>query len=270
MKYDMVITDFDGTLSSGEGKIDAETLKSIKEYIDRGGKFVICSGRMTSSVKYVSELNGLKSVAVSNQGASIDDLETGENLFSGGIPVPLAIDIAERFLSDGMEVLAVIDEKFYYEQSTEWTLACASWVDSVGIFTASITDTIRNIGKPVKKLCAYAPRPIIKKYTEIYNRDFSGVTFNNGSPDIVEAIMPECSKGAAVRFLSKKFNIPFNKILTCGDSTNDIELVKGEWHGVAVGDGMEDLKRVAKEVTVPFSEHPVKVLLEKYCLKDAN
>ena len=51
-----------------------------------------------------------------------------------------------------------------------------------------------------------------------------------------------------------------------GDSTNDIELIKGEWHGVAVGDAREELKAVAKEITVPYSEQPIKYLLEKYCL----
>ena len=51
-----------------------------------------------------------------------------------------------------------------------------------------------------------------------------------------------------------------------GDSTNDIPLLDGEWHGVAVGDGMKDLKDFAKEITVNFDEQPVKFLLEKYCL----
>jgi hydroxymethylpyrimidine pyrophosphatase-like HAD family hydrolase len=66
--------------------------------------------------------------------------------------------------------------------------------------------------------------------------------------------------------LSKYYNIPLEEILTVGDSTNDIDLVKGPWYGVAVGDGKEALKAVAKEVTVPFEQKPVKVLLEKYCL----
>ena len=54
--------------------------------------------------------------------------------------------------------------------------------------------------------------------------------------------------------------------MAVGDSTNDIELLNGPWHGVAVGDGRKELLAVADEITVPYNENPVKVLLEKYCL----
>ena len=67
-------------------------------------------------------------------------------------------------------------------------------------------------------------------------------------------------------FLSKKYGVPLEKIIAVGDSTNDIDLIKGEWHGVAVGDGREELKAVAKEITVPYKDKPIKTLLEKYCL----
>ena len=56
------------------------------------------------------------------------------------------------------------------------------------------------------------------------------------------------------------------EVIAVGDSTNDVSLISGEWHGVAVGNAKETLKKVAKEVTVPFSEQPIKYLLEKYCL----
>ena len=60
--------------------------------------------------------------------------------------------------------------------------------------------------------------------------------------------------------------MPLEKVITVGDSTNDIELLKGPWHGVAVGNASEELKKVADEITVPFKENPVLALLKKYCL----
>jgi hydroxymethylpyrimidine pyrophosphatase-like HAD family hydrolase len=54
--------------------------------------------------------------------------------------------------------------------------------------------------------------------------------------------------------------------MAVGDFNNDFELVGGPWHGVAVGDGSAELKKIAKEITVPFREHPIKYLIEKYCL----
>ena len=83
---------------------------------------------------------------------------------------------------------------------------------------------------------------------------------------MLEAINPEYSKGNAVRFLANYYNIPLEQVIAVGDSTNDIDLITGEWHGVAVGDGKQELKAVAKEITLPFKEKPIKHLIEKYCL----
>ena len=40
------------------------------------------------------------------------------------------------------------------------------------------------------------------------------------------------------------YSLTPKEVMTVGDSTNDVTLVKGEWHGVAVGDGKEMLKKV--------------------------
>jgi hydroxymethylpyrimidine pyrophosphatase-like HAD family hydrolase len=93
-----------------------------------------------------------------------------------------------------------------------------------------------------------------------------GVKFNSGAKNLLEAINSECGKGSAVRFLSKYYNVPLDKVITVGDSTNDLEMLKGDWHGVCVGDGREELKKIAKEITVPYKDNPIKVLMEKYCL----
>ena len=83
---------------------------------------------------------------------------------------------------------------------------------------------------------------------------------------MLEAINPSCSKGFAVRFLADYYGVKLEEVIAVGDSTNDIDLLVGPWHGVAVGDGRKELKAVADEITVAYKEQPVKTLLEKYCL----
>ena len=105
--------------------------------------------------------------------------------------------------------------------------------------------------------------PLTKKYNEILKGEF---ICNNGSSRLLEVINPKYSKGESVKYLANYFNIPLSETLAIGDSTNDIELIKGDWYGVAVGDAVEELKAQADEVTVPYKDNPVKVMLEKYCL----
>lgn len=49
MKYDLFISDYDGTLGDSNG-IGVEIVNAIKEYEKKGGKFVICTGRMFSFI----------------------------------------------------------------------------------------------------------------------------------------------------------------------------------------------------------------------------
>ena len=106
-------------------------------------------------------------------------------------------------------------------------------------------------------------KELTKKYSEIYKGQF---LFNSGADFLLEVINPKFSKGNSVRFLANYYGVPLDQVIAVGDSTNDIELLSGEWRGVAVGDAKDELKAVADEITVPFEEQPVKVLLEKYCL----
>ena len=59
MKYKLFISDYDGTLGvAPQNEIDAETLEAINKYVDRGGVFIVCSGRETSSITRILKKYG--------------------------------------------------------------------------------------------------------------------------------------------------------------------------------------------------------------------
>ena len=84
MKYKLFISDFDGTLGHAPANtIDEEILTAIKEFSNRGGKFVVCSGRNIDSLTNILSSVGLQNtgVAVGIQGSIIKDLETDKIIF---------------------------------------------------------------------------------------------------------------------------------------------------------------------------------------------
>ena len=131
-----------------------------------------------------------------------------------------------------------------------------------------MTQKIKEINDNISKICWLGDDKVVCDTAERLNAIYKGqgVKFNSGAKCLLEAINPDCGKDNAVRFLANYYNVPLDQTLSVGDSTNDIPLLSGEWHGVAVGDGKEELKRIADEITVPFKEKPVLHLLKKYCL----
>jgi len=267
MRFDLFVADFDGTLGIAPAHIEEENVIAIKEYVKRGGKFVICTGRMFSSIRDICNKYGLNGVVMAYQGAMINDLATGESLFSGGIEYNMASKIASELKAEGIEVIMDIDDVLYYEKVTDYVDFYRNAVKVKGELVVDISKKILEEKKPVLKVSGICDADKAKILTDKYNKLYSGkLIINNGSPNLVEVVNPECAKGNALRFIANYYNVSYDKIIAVGDSTNDIEMINGEWHGVAVGDAMEELKKYAKEITVPFKENPVKYLLEKYCL----
>lgn len=266
MKYDLFISDYDGTLGGFDG-IREQTVKAIKEYERRGGKFVVCTGRMLKNIRTICERYDIADTVVSYQGARINDRKSGKELFSDKIADDLAVEILKAIKDLPVKPAVLSDDKLYYSETSsyiEWykkakTVELAKADD----LAKEISERKINVLK-LNVICEdITPAEFIADFGERYK---GRLIVNSGGPNLAEFVNPAASKGAAVRFLSKYYGIGYDRIITVGDSTNDIELVRGEWHGVAVGDAREELKAIADEITVPYSSEPVGYLLEKYCL----
>lgn len=266
MKYKLFISDFDGTLGQSAGdSIEKETVEAIKKFTDKGGIFAVCTGRMFTSIRPICIKCGLKGLIASYQGAMINDIETGRSILDGGIDYATASKVVSELMREGFSTVADIGDIMYCEESSPYTefhkpFSEIKVVEDLPKFVFDTAGTVHKIvavGEPCK----------IEKLTAKYSDAYNGkLLFNNGTDFLMEVINPAFSKGNAVRFLAEYYGVPLDKVIAVGDSTNDVELLNGEWHGVAVGDAKEELKSVADEITVPFKEQPIKVLLEKYCL----
>ncbi|MFZ0133595.1 MAG: HAD-IIB family hydrolase, partial [Desulfobacterales bacterium] len=64
------------------------------------------------------------------------------------------------------------------------------------------------------------------------------------------------SKGKAIRYLSYKWEIPLGNFLTCGDSGNDEEMLRGEPLGVIVGNHSPELEPLKGAKRIYFADKP--------------
>lgn len=266
MRYKMFVSDYDGTMGN-KSHIDEKTVEAIKKYKAAGGIFVVCTGRMFSSISKILKDYGIGGVVMSYQGAIADDLDAGKRLFSGGIEYTLAAKVVETLKKEDVDVAADIGDVRVYEKLSPFVLEYEKLTKTTGKIVPDIKEEILNEKKAVPKITVIADPKKIKTLTEKYSRLYEGqLIVNNGADALAEFVDPSWSKGKAVERVAKMYGVPLTDTIAVGDSTNDLQLISGEWHGVAVGDAKEELKAAADEITVPFDENPVKYLLEKYCL----
>ena len=267
MKYQMIVSDFDWTFGRSPDQIPEPTKQAVAEFKSKGGIFVIVTGRTYFSIKKICEEHNITGPIACCQGSYIADLETDKPLHHAGLTKEQAIRIYTQLKKDNFEtVVAVVgntvhaeDEQAYKHFGMVNNKPCEEH--------ESLLDFLKGNTEPVCVMFAIVEEekryPCIDKYSKMFN-DY-GITVNSGTHHILEFANTDCTKGSAVRKLAEIYGISLDKVMAVGDSTNDISLIDGEWHGVAVGNAVDELKKVAKEVTVPFEQMPIKHLIEKYC-----
>ena len=265
MKYKLFVSDYDGTLGGFDG-IDEETVKAIKEYERKGGKFVVCTGRMYKNVRAICERYDIADVVVSYQGARINERKSGRLLYAGGIENSLAAKVLRSVESVPVKPAVLSEDCLYYSKESFYIDAYKKArivpLKRVDYLAAEIEKGVSAL--KINVICDEYDKD---EFIRAFGEKFKGqLIVNSGGVGLAEFVNPACSKGASVRFLSDYYGIKDSEIIAVGDSTNDIELISGGWYGVAVGDGDAELKKYAKEITVNYKNNPVKFLLEKYCL----
>ena len=160
-------------------------------------------------------------------------------------------EAARDFIRSGTaDLIVVVCDATCIERSLNLALQIIAETDNV-ILCANLMDEAERIPQLVEE----------------YNKKFKGALLaNSGAKYLMEIVNPVWNKGVSVEFLAERYGIDKAEVLAVGDSTNDLSLMGRGFHGVAVGDGNPLLQAAADEVTVPFAEKPVEVLLKKYCL----
>lgn len=265
MKYKLLVTDYDGTLGQ-LNDISDKNLSAVKKFQDMGGKFVICTGRSFNSILPILQKYDIKGDIITFQGAVIVNIESRKLIYDGEVDKNLIIDINEKLKSANVATGVYLNDHIVYESVNDKMNYYLQHVGFGAQQVKSLKTALLETPLKVRKLIALGDGVDIEKLRDKYAKEYKGkLIVNTSSAELLEVISPNNSKGEGVKRIAEYYNIPLKEVITVGDSNNDVELVKGEWHGVAVGDSVEELKKSAKEVTVDFKCDAISYLLEKYC-----
>lgn len=268
MKYKALISDFDGTLFSSDGRIPEENAKAINELINSGGKFALCTGRMTASAIVMLEKYPFNRLIAAYNGCEVWDNVNKKSLFKTGINDELSVRIIDfarqagllAFVYDGAEVFT--DEtnefsKFYGD-------TCKVKVIAAGDLKKFVED--RKLTTPKVMLAGY-PEQIEKGFEEAKKLFGDRCEITESYRGMIDFMPKGCDKGLAVKALADIWGIKPEECVAIGDELNDAPMLKAAGLGVAMKNGREELKKIADKVTDSTNdEGGVAETIRKYCL----
>ncbi|MBH8622839.1 MULTISPECIES: HAD hydrolase family protein [Spiroplasma] len=81
-----------------------------------------------------------------------------------------------------------------------------------------------------------------------------------------EVNAPGISKLAGLKWISQQWGIALSEMMAIGDSMNDYWMIKNVGLGIAMNNGQDQIKAIAKDITSNVEEGGVAKMIEKYIL----
>ena len=267
MKYDVIVSDYDGTLLRSDRTLSENTVNAIKEFTDKGGKFFISTGRPPEAILPQARKLGLLGSIICCQGAVMCDIITGKLQYSLGIPAQNAIPVLQRICAENDTVLLFYEGVYYAEKPSEILERYAEITHTVPHYSGKpLAEFLMEKGGFANKISTLQfpeeTERVFRKYKDV----FPGIRVGISDSFIVEYADVGLDKGTALKELRKLLPDPGAKIITIGDSLIDRELLLAGDLGVAVGNAAQEIKDVADVVTVTNDEDAVAYVIQRYCL----
>lgn len=269
MKYKMIVSDYDGTLFRSDYTVSERNISAIKDYIARGGRFVIATGRLFGGIRREAIALGLKGEVIAYQGTGIYDIESGEELYSATIDNDISVAV-NRLLYDLGEdkclPMVYYADDCYVKEYNPYVEMFASIVKIKPIFTGQRMDEFLLDGnKSPRKLLVMAGVKDIDFVQDKLKESFGDVlTISKSSPVLLEMVMKDFSKATAIEWLANRYGIKREEIISIGDSENDLPMIEYAGLGVAVDNAMDAVKNVADYIAPSNDDDGVAHVIEKF------
>lgn len=269
MKYDLIFSDFDGTLLRDDLTVGQRSADAIKDYIARGGRFVVCTGRMSSSMDPWKEFLGIdkQRIAVAGfQGTHIADI-SGRLLYCDYINP----DTVYKILKKGEELQVYTH---FYDADTVYVRE----KNEINLEYARITGApLKVVGNLADYISAHRDLKVIKimvvveasradaVMAEYDGMGLEGVQFYMSSDVFLEFVSSVGGKGAGLMKVAELLGVPISRTIAVGDNQNDISMIKAAGLGIAVANAREEVKKAADYVTVSNNDDAIAEIIEKFC-----
>ena len=268
VRYKIVFSDFDDTLTRSDGSISERTVNAVAEYEKAGGTFIVCTGRSYASIKkQLPRVYGARAARVP------------VICFQGGLTADGDGNVIRRVAMDRRDIAELAaeaerrgivaqtysgDRMFCSKmtvESREYEIITACTFDLVG----DLVGFIKTYDGDFDKLLMISdPEKVQSLKRDFESRGYPSTRFVFSRPKYLEAI-PACSgKDKAIEFYINRIGCDKRDVAAFGDSNNDTDMIRAAHFGVAMGNAREECKLVADAVADTNDNDGLAKMLESF------
>jgi len=260
----LIALDLDGTLLKDDKTISQKTKLTLQKAREEGHIVMIATGRpFRSSQPYYSELN-LDTPIVNFNGAFVHHpKDKSWGVYHSPMEVGVAKEIVEACTSFQFHniIAEVIDDVYFHYQDKKL-------LEIFGFGEPRVTTgDLRNfLNDSPTSMLIHADEKNVKTIREHLSSVHAEVISHRSwaAPwPVIEIVKNGLNKAVGLQKAADYFQIPPERIIAFGDEDNDLEMLEYAGHGIAMGNAIDEVKTVAKEVTLTNEQDGIGVYLEE-------
>lgn len=261
----LIALDLDDTLLNHNKEISVDNRQAIKRALDKGIKIVIASGRPYFRVKPI-----LKELELDNSNHYVITYNGGR-ISNGDESVIYTNHIIEQpnlnKITDLIESL-----KLHYTVYQERDVYATSILDVIRDKPVFRGLLFKIVSKTKIKQISFANKVIVADMADAISsnrekiEEVLGSSYNilRSTPNFLEILPIEASKGLALKELIKMLNINEEEVMAIGDEENDLSMFSCAGYKIAMGNANPQLKEAATFVTLDQENSGVAAAINKY------
>ncbi|GAB1542996.1 Cof-type HAD-IIB family hydrolase [Scytonema sp. NUACC21] len=262
-KLKMVAIDMDGTLLNNDHQLSPRTIGSVKMIADQGIFVLLATARVTSAIKNHIEKLGTSGIVVAHDGALVKDIISGQVYHHETIPKNLVLHILELLEKKKTVVHFNFDEDIYL---TAYNFCSEQLSQELGISFKNIS-SLKSFEFSPTSILLIDVKDALQELLLAVSSQFEGqfeFAIAAWKDNIwgLQFVAKNNSKGKAVLHVAKHFGIKPEEIISFGDNYNDMDMLQETGLGIAMGNAVSELKKVADFVTLSNQEDGVAYVLE--------
>ncbi len=248
----IIALDLDDTLLKDDLTISDYTVSVMQKAAQAGIYLVMCSGRTENGIlPHVRRLEIAGTQAgrylISQNGTVITDLHLRKSIFQHLVPKEVLLTVHNVAKQHGMFTLVYGADTIYTQEDNEWTQIDVK-LNGLKMEVVEDYEKFLEKGHP-KILIPGDPEKIqeVQKELKAILKDTAEIF--TSKPYFLEILPKNCGKGVALIWLANHLGIPQENTMCFGDSMNDENMFIHANYSVAMINGLDHIKNMAKYIT---------------------
>ncbi|MFV0519158.1 MAG: Cof-type HAD-IIB family hydrolase [Lachnospirales bacterium] len=265
--YKLLVLDIDGTLVNSRNEVTDKTKEYIKKASEKGVKVIIASGRTPYGIYEIAkeiELEKIGGYILALNGATCIDYKNNKVVFETTLDKEIVEAIYDYSIEKDVDLITFNKDVIYTPNETSKYIKFIADRNNLNIHKTENFKEELTFNIP-KVLFLDEPEKIKGLEKETIER-FSNLSIFRSELYLLEFCPNEIHKGNGIKKLIEMLGIKKEEVIAVGDGYNDLTMIEFAGLGVAMGNGQEELKKIADYVTKSNDDDGICHVIEKFIL----